>query len=196
MALRSVTLLKTSRLEYGGRNSILVSLVPLLVLALVASLGYGCGVHGSFSSLFMLWTGCVGACVGLFSLVSLWEYASMGTVLFSASGLECVAWLVLFEVCFFAGVAWCLGIISVHAVSEVGLRGVDLWSGSSDWDGSLWSSSSILSSLPSSLLIAESCLPSLVSLVILLLVTLLLQIVHRSSIILYSVLLTRCSLED
>jgi hypothetical protein len=32
--------------------------------------------------------------------------------------------------------------------------------------------------------------------VILLLVTLLLQIVHRSSIILYSVLLTRCSLED
>ena len=180
---RNVGLVKVSRLDYGGRNSTLVVMVPMMVLGLLGLLGYAMGVHGSGWEGMWIWT--AGTILGVitFSIAGVWEYAGMGTVIFSASGLECVAWLVLFEVCFFGGVGWSLGIVRVHSMAEVGLRAVDMWTGSSDLDFGLWFDSGIVHYASSSLMIGESCLPCMISLVILLLVTLLLQLIHRYAIV-------------
>lgn len=184
LGLRSmVQLVKASRLEYGGRNSTLVILVPMMVLGLLGFLGYAMGVHGTGYEGMCLWF--LGTILGVmaFSLAGVWEYAGMGTVIFSASGLECVAWLVLFEVCFFGGVGWSLGVVRVHSMAEVGLRAVDLWTGSSDLDFGCWFDSGVVHYAASSLMLGESCLPCLISLVILLVVTLLLQLLHRASLV-------------
>lgn len=182
-ASRTVSLLVCSRLEYGGRNSSCVSLLPLLCLSALALIGYSSGVHGSCWEAFLI----VGISLSLlvlgYAAASLAEYASMGTVIASASGLECLAWLVLFEVCFFGGVSWSLGVASVHATAEVGLRAMDVFGGSSDALGLRLSDSGVCSAWSPSLNMAEASLPSLLSLVILLLVTLLLQLVHRSSLV-------------
>jgi hypothetical protein len=100
--------------------------------------------------------------------------------------MECLAWLVIFEVCFFLGVGWCFGIVSVHGLLECGVRGLPVFEGSSDGSGELHRSSGVEVMLPTALILSESCLPSLLSLIILLLVTLVLQLLHRQSLVLGS----------
>lgn len=175
------SLVKGCRIEYGGRNSSLVSMLPLwvcVVVTCVGMLGHLCS--GS-------WVLCAWLVVGTLAMVlgfvcALWSESRYQSVSSTRAGTACcMAWLICFEVSFFGGAIWLWALGRVHGSVEAGLRLGELYQGSVESRiglDCLATCCALVSGFNVSLM-TEVCCPVLVNLLILLWVSLCLQWVHR-----------------
>ena len=185
-------LVKSSRSMYGGRNSVLVAGLPTWVCMIVVCFGMFAGLgFGAVADTLLL--GMVWVVLGWVSVGAREKALISGGTIDRAGTLTAFAWLLLFEVAFFFGAVWvlwvycldggygCVGFGSEGVDSGVGSLGrVELLTTGITTSGLLIGAIT-LSTVGGSLTIVQ--VPVIGSLIILLLVTLLMQLVHREVII-------------
>ena len=193
-----IPLALSTRVDYGGRASLLCSSLPLWVLSAFLTVIYTAHSSHYSSLLWILWL-----TVGLLWMVSEWVRVGLFesyfhyTISARANGLASFSLLVCFEPIFFAGVFWIYSLNNVHPHPELSFftsGGNDLSVfGSFESSALSFYSESFMDSVAlfyfyspySQSLIGENLLGIYLNLWILLAVSLLLQITHRFASIFY-----------
>ena len=182
----SFGLVKSSRSMYGGRNSVLVAGLPTWVCMIVICFGMFAGLgFGAVADTLLL--GMVWVVLGWVSVGAREKALISGGTIDRAGTLTAFAWLLLFEVAFFFGAVWVLWIYCLdggYGCVGFGSEGVDSGVGSLGKVELLTTGlvgAITMSTVGGSLTIVQ--VPVIGSLIILLLVTLLMQLLHREVII-------------
>jgi len=189
----SAGLIIPTRSDYGGRLSLLTLHLPLLVLVSMLTIlwMFHSSFYGSWVNIYWLVAGFI-LMLSEWYRVGMWESRFQATTSFKINTLGSFIFLVCFESAFFAGTYWLMCISRVHGLGDVSFR--SNLSGSDvalygSWECSEWSfnvsaldtiGTIYMSSDYSFDCMGEIILPIMLNLWILLLVSLLLQLGHRT----------------
>lgn len=179
-----------SRLDYGGRLSYTTVAIPTLAItamALLLWISHSCGTTSWFGLLwFLLGTSLI---ISDFAVSGLAESRTQNTASYRINAMGSWIWLLIFEIAFFSGTYWLCVLPRVQGYSEVSysLTQSDLAlqtspeSSLESLTGLSFDSSAILvSSSGTGIDISSAIMPViLLNLYLLLIVTLLLNLIHR-----------------